>query len=504
MKPSDPQQLISRQSLVQNVLWNVLGIAAPIFVALFAIPQLIHRMGVNRFGVLTLAWVVVGYFGLFDVGLGRTLTKLAAEFLGQQREEEVPELFWTSMALTTVLGLLGMLTLILLTPWLVYHALKIPAAIAPGSLRSFYLLSLSIPVVIWTAALRGFLEAHQRFALVNAVRIPLGIFTYAGPLLVLPFSVSLFPTIAVLTGGRLVAGAIYGILCLRVDPQLRKRVVITTDKMMPLLRFGGWMSVSNVVSPLMVIADRFVIGALLSMAAVTFYATPFEIVTKVLVIPSAIVGVLFPAFSTGYSHEPERTARLFFKGTKYIFLILFPVLLAIVVFSREGLEMWLGANFASHSVRVLEWLAAGVLLNGLAQVPFALIQGIGRPDLTAKLHMAELPAYALLLWLLIRTMGIEGAAIAWTLRAGVDALVLFALSHRLLGTEKAPGRRAAIVAAAALGLMLPGALLPHFLLKAIYFAGILLAFAFVGWFWLLSPEERALLERCWRTAEVSS
>ena len=80
----------------------------------------------------------------------------------------------------------------------------------------------------------------------------------------------------------------------------------------------------------------------------------------------------------------------------------------------------------------MQWLTVGVLLNGLAQIPFALVQGRGRPDLTAKLHLAEAPFYLLAVWWLIQHFGIEGAAIAWTLRVAVDTAVLFAMSRRML------------------------------------------------------------------------
>lgn len=500
----DQLKLIGGRSVIRNVAWNLAGTGAPILVALVAVPELIHRLGVARFGALTLAWVVVGYFGLFDIGLGRALTKLAAEFLGQHLESEVPKLFWTSVLLTGLLGFLGMVALAFLTPWLVGHALRIPDTIQTETLRSFYVLSIAMPVVILTGAFRGYLEAHQRFDLVNAVRIPLGIFTYGAPLVVLHFSISLFPIVVVLAAGRAVAALQYALLCLYIDPRLRKGVSWDRKKIAPLFRFGGWMSVSNVVSPLMVMADRFVIGTMLGMAAVAYYATPFEVVTKVLVIPAAIVSVLFPAFSTANSLDRDRMATLYRRGAKFMLLILFPILLATIVFAREGLSLWLGATFASHSARVLEWLAAGTLLNGLALLPFSLVQGVGRPDLTGKLHLAELPVYAVLLWWLIRSRGIEGAAMAWTIRVGADAVVLFLLSHRLLGLGKLLNWRTVTAAAGALGMMCLGATVPGLFLEALFFAFGLVALALAGWFWLLSAEERGLVQKCaWRAAEVS-
>jgi O-antigen/teichoic acid export membrane protein len=201
------------------------------------------------------------------------------------------------------------------------------------------------------------------------------------------------------------------------------------------------MTVSNVVSPLMVSLDRFLIGAMLSVTAVTYYATPFEVVTKLVLIPSALVGVMFPAFSTSFVQDRNRTALLYRRSIKYVSMALFPIILLIVILAKGGLEFWLGAEFAQNSARVLQWLAVGVFIYSLALVPFALVQGAGRPDLTAKLHLIELPCYLLALWWLIRVHGIEGAAIAWTGRVAVDAVVLLAFSHRLLRESASAWRR---------------------------------------------------------------
>jgi O-antigen/teichoic acid export membrane protein len=311
-------------------------------------------------------------------------------------------------------------------------------------------------------------------------------------LLVLPFSRSLFPVVAVLVVGRVIGCAAHLWVCLRVAPELRDRIAWHRPAVGPLLRFGGWMTVTNVVSPLMVTLDRFLIGALVSMTAVAYYATPYEVVTKLWLIPGALVGVMFPAFSASFAQDRSRTAVLYSRCVKYIFLAVFPVVLLIVVLAQFGLTLWVGADFAQHSFRVLQWLAVGVLFNSLAQVPFALVQGIGRPDMTAKLHMAELPFYLLALWWLISSYGVEGAAIAWTARVGVDALILFVMAKRSFpGTTLVTGRATLVSAAALVSLTL--AAIPHSLLAGALFVLVaILGFGVVSWFFILSPEERTL------------
>lgn len=484
--------LTSGRVLARNTIWNLIGNGAPMVVAVFCIPILIRALGKDRFGVLALAWTVLGYASLFDLGLGRAVTQLVSKKLASREESHVPHLAWTSMLLILLLGCVGGSVTLLASPWLVHRALNIPVALQAETLRSFYLLGLTIPAVIATAGLRGLLEAHQRFGLINALRIPMGAFTYAGPLLVLPFSKTLFPVVVVLVAGRLVALMAHVLLCAQVMPGLRLGVMWQRAAVGPLLRFGGWMTVSNLVSPLMVTLDRFLIGAFVSIAAVAYYVTPWEMVIKLLLVPGALMGVMFPAFSASFVQDGGRTAILYHRCVKYIFLILFPIVLVIFVLAQDGLKVWLGPEFARNSFRVLQLLAVGVFINSLAQVPFTLLQGVGRPDLTAKMHLIELPFYLLALRLLIGAYGIEGAAIAWTARVTVDAFIVFGMVQWFFPSSIPIIRRTALVLGTAL-LVLILALVPHALVsKAIFLAVAVLAFALVGWFLILSPRERTL------------
>lgn len=494
--------MTSGSLLARNTFFNLAGQGIPLLVAIFAIPVLINGLGLDRFGVLTLAWMVIGYFSLFDLGLGRALTKLVAEKLGCAQEDEIPALVWTCLLLMLMLGVIGAVVLGLFTPWLVHRILKIPEELQPETLQSFYLLAITIPVIISTAGLRGILEALQRFGIINAVRIPQGMFAFLGPLLVLPFSHNLFPIVVVLTIIRLVTWIVYMLLCLHVLPALKKDVVIKRYLMGPMMRFGSWITVSNIVGPLMVYLDRFLIGAWLSMAAVAYYVIPYELVTKVLIIPDALVRVIFPAFATSFVQDHSRTTLLFGKSIKYILLALFPITLIIVTLGEEGLNLWLGKEFAQNSTRVLQWLAIGVFINSLAQLPFALIQGLGRPDLTAKLHLIELPFYLLIFWWLISTYGIEGAAIAWLARVTVDTIILFGMSYFLLSKSAIIIQRMTLAFLITL-LIMGFAMLPMTItMKVIFLMVILSTFAILSWFLILSPEERMLLQNRLKTSRV--
>ncbi len=489
-------RLTSARVLARSTVWNLIGQGAPALIAVPAIPILVHALGIDRFGVLSIAWMLVGYFSLFDLGLGRALTQLVAVRLGTSDERAVPAIAWTALALMLALGCVGALAAGLASPWLVRSALIIPVPLQAETLHSFYLLAASIPVVITTAGLAGILEATQRFAIINAIRLPLGVFTYLGPLLVLPFSTSMFWVTGVLLLARLLALGVHFVVCLRVIPALGAGVVLNRAAVGPLFRFGGWMTASNIVNPLMVYLDRFLIGSVVSVSAVAYYCVPFDAVAKTAIVPAALVGVLFPAFATSLTGDRSRARALFDRGVTYIFLALFPLTLVAVTLSHEILELWLGAAFARTSGPVLRWVALGFFANGLAQVAFALLQGAGRADLTGRLHIVELPFYLGTLWWLLSTRGIEGAALAFFLRMTLDVLLLFALAWRIVAAESATVRKS-LVAMAVVVVVLSLATLPGTtILRALYLAVTLPAFGLWAWFRLLTPTEKGRI-RSW-------
>ena len=159
---SDVRRLTSGSLLARNTVWNLVGQVAPMIVAVFAIPILIRGLGLERFGLLTIAWVVIGYFSLFDLGTGRALTKLVADKLGLGQRERLGPLIWTALIMMALLGVAAMLVAAVLSRWLVFHVLKIPSAIQNESLGAFYLLAISLPFVITSTGLRCSLSA--RFA----------------------------------------------------------------------------------------------------------------------------------------------------------------------------------------------------------------------------------------------------------------------------------------------------------------------------------------------------
>jgi O-antigen/teichoic acid export membrane protein len=175
-------------------------------------------------------------------------------------------------------------------------------------------------------------------------------------------------------------------------------------------------------------------------------------------------------------------------------MVLFPVILIIVAFAHEGLGLWLGIKFADESSLILQFLALGVLVNSLAYIPFTFLEGIGRPDITAKIQLAELPVYFVLMWIVIKQYGINGAALVWFLRMIFDALILLYFAKKKLfvdtnWTFKANQFLILLFVIASFSILLFEAVA----LKLVFLLIILSLFIFIVWKYLLAQDEKYFL-----------
>jgi O-antigen/teichoic acid export membrane protein len=419
--------------LRRNVVWNTLGTLLPLLVGIIVVPWTVHGLGTERFGFLSVTWLLIGYFSIFDLGLGRTLTKLAADRLAQEREEEVAPLASTTLIL--VAGSSTMIALVIAAcSGLIARHLLAASSAGFGSEATFAIacVALSLPFVLIATVLTGLLEAYQQFALTNLVRVPTGILMLVAPLAVLPFTHNLGAITAVLAALRVLNAAMLAFLSFRRVPGLARQGLVFHQQLLgPLLSFGGWLTVSNVVGPVMVYFDRFFIAGTLGAAAVAYYTVPYDVLNRMLILPTAIQGVLFPAFAVLRAQSSPRAVEVFARSSMLTMTLMAVPLVATGLLAYQGLALWVGPTFAEQSALCAKILIVGVVANAMARTAFVFVQGAGRAQWTALLHLLELPFYALALWLLLRSWGIVGAACAWSGRIIIDTVALYAMSVRL-------------------------------------------------------------------------
>jgi O-antigen/teichoic acid export membrane protein len=471
---------VSAPTIGANVLRALLGQVAPAIAAVAAFPFLLRGLGTDGLGILHVTWAVVGYFSLLDIGLGRALTHAVASRLAQQRLDDLGRVVFTGCAALTILGVVGAAVFGAWAGWLA-RTTATTDAIRADALWAFRLVALAVPLVTVASGARGVLEAQQRFDLVNRVRVPTGVLLYLGPALVLPFSSSVAVASGVAVAIRAAGAVALVALVYRHTPVAAGTWAWSSPALRGLFASGIWMSAANLIGTATQFADRVALTTLVSVTAVAFYATPLDVISRLSIISASITAVTFPVFSARHAADSGRTDTLAVKSAAYTLLAVFPAVLAIAALAPELLTWWMGAPFARESVFATRLIAFGTLANVIAQTPFALLQATGRAKATARIAAAELPVYALGLWVCTRRWGIDGVAMAWTVRMVADAAAHFWLARDVFGWHVPEGRRllgaAATAAAALVVVSLPDAPLLRLLVAGPAGAAVVMALA---------------------------
>ncbi|HCO0782221.1 TPA: oligosaccharide flippase family protein, partial [Escherichia coli] len=188
------------------------------------------------------------------------------------------------------------------------------------------------------------------------------------------------------------------------------------------LSYGGWVSVSNIISPLILYCDRFILSNMLGAKNVAFYTAPSEIVNRISIFPNAISRVLFPLFS--HSLNKGEATRQLRHGYLLVGSSAFLIILPFLMFPSFILDMWIGTEYGTNSVTILLILLFGMFVNSVAQVTFAEIQAKGYFKATAIIHIIELVPYFCFLYFAIKYYGVIGVAVASTFRVIVDMALL--------------------------------------------------------------------------------
>lgn len=479
-------------ALVRNAIWNLSGQVLPLIAAILVIPLLLRLMGVEGFGLVTIIWTLIGYFSLFDFGLGRALTKFVAMELGQQNPQAIPNLIATAMTLLAVLGITMACLIWLSVPWMVANVLKPRASDPAEVVFAFQLAALVIPFVVINVGLRAVLEGLLRFDLTNLIRVPFGLFTIISPAVVAYLGYGLPAVVLAIGLGILIAMLGYAVLLKTTTSRFNiqtGRVHWSISK--KLLSFGGWISVSNFVAPVIFHLDRFVISAILSVGVMAYYVAPYEAVTKTLILSSAIAGSLFPVFSKLSGANERSHMAIMLTGTRVVVALMVPVLSVAACFGYELLELWVGREVAINGSRPLLFLSVGVFFNAIAYMPYTLVQASGRADLVAKIQLLQVPIYPLLLWFAVSQWHLEGAAVVWVGRAFFEMAIFFAFAKKLSGPKSvAVGIGIYIICGAlifALGLSLGGSTLA---LRTLALAVVLALFSVFLWVRVFTAEDR--------------
>lgn len=417
---------VGSKNLLEHISYNTVGGLLPLVVMVVTIPIYISIIGPERYALIALLWMVLGYSVLFDLGLSRATTNEIAKI-------PVAEVLRTKSAILTVvqlnvlLGAIGGIIFVVLFRIYGSRISEHQADVVAEFLSAGWMIALCVPTVTVSASLLGILDARGRFFISNTIQSLGFICLQTFPLILLQLNDTNIGTVVV---GTLTVRYVFLFVAFVVVIRIFRISSYATPDIglvRRMLGYGGWITVTNLVSPLLVTIDQFIIAHVLGPKALAPYNIASAIAARLLLFPNAIARAVFPRLSIGVSDRGVGTASEMLVLTAASMTVLW---LGATSFSQPLLSWWLGQNLGLEVYALIFPLLIGIWINSLGYIPYTYLQATGRPDLVAKIHMLELVPYVLSLWLALHQWGLQAMPYVWSGRVLIDCIML-AFASRL-------------------------------------------------------------------------
>ena len=353
---------VKRPSLKINVASNWAALAISVVIGFFLTPFIVSRLGKTAYGLWTLIYSFVGYYGLLDFGVGAAVTRYIARRTGTGDRRGMNEIAGTAMAMFCTTGALAVVLSLSVAGSLAAF-FDIPAEHFPEFKHAVWILGLAVGIGFPASVIESAVAAHEKFVALNAVRIAGNLLRAGLILLALTCNQGLLGISAAILLTAVLRLAMAGAVSRRYAPGVhfsmaRARLSVWWE----LVRYGGIVTLIMLATLVQTNAATFVVGKFVGVKQVGVFGIALIIIQYVRQFAAQASSVLSPRFAAldGACAHAE-VESLLLRATSNCALLAFGLGAIVTIIAPEFVRVWVGPDFA-EAVPILRILLAGHIL----------------------------------------------------------------------------------------------------------------------------------------------
>lgn len=414
---------------LRNGLANLLGGVLPAMVTVFTTPFVVNTLGDSSYGVLTLITAIIGYFAIIDINITAGSVKYVAQHHATGNIKLRNQTLTSGLAVYILIGLVGCGLILVFSDTLINRVFVVPDAMRKVSGDTLQLAAFGFLFGQMQVYLNSVPQAIRRYDQSAIVESLFGVLTPLSTVLVLWLGYGLFEVVAVRIAASVLNILMLGNIIRRLMPDIAFERP-TNNTLGALGRFSGFAYLNRLATVAYAQGDKLVLGAIVSMSALTHYAVPFMLVNRVFSLSYRLGSVMFPVASAlAANHELDRLRELYLYSARYVFFINCALAALLTSLAHEILLYWIGPTLATTGASILLLITLSSLVDSLTNAPSLVNDGLGKPQITGSFAISRAVLGVSLTLLLVKLIGVTGAALAQLITSTVMALLFVIYVH---------------------------------------------------------------------------
>lgn len=420
------------EKIIKNTVFNAMGQFFLIVVSLLLTPYIVRHLGIERFGIWAIVFVVTEYFGLLDLGIGTSFIKYVAEFYARKDFEKINQIINTGFVFYSMFSGIILLLICFITDSILV-LLNIPlflrAEASFALMIGFLVFGISNALNPYTSILEGLQRMDLNYKATLAVLIP-----------------NVVGTIFVLESGYGLKGLLFNqsitvvlgimikiIMSFRILPQLKfNPFFFSTEMIKKLLKFGSKLQISRVAYVVNFQMDKLLITYFLGIGSVAFYQLGSSITQKMRQIPLVLVSALVPAVSeVEVRNGKESLGKVYLKGSKYLIFVSTPLLFFVSSNAYLIMLIWMGEGYENAAL-VIQILSGGYFAATVSGVASSIAVGVARTEFEMRYGLLMAPMNLFLSLILVIKCGLAGVVVGTSASLIFGSFYFLRMFHRYL------------------------------------------------------------------------
>lgn len=388
-----------------------------------ATPYVVHKLGIEGYGVYALLTGLVGYYALIDLGLAHGIIRFVAHYRAIGRGDDISRLVNSALFVYILLG--GAVTgLLLIFVEDILRVLNTPDLYWNDAIVGLSVCAIGFFFTFLSGVFSGLLMGVQRYDLTSKLSAGSNLVMIVIIVLALVQGGGLLEITVITACFAIATFLLYWFVAVRVVPDWKPSLRFHFGIFRELFDFSGYLFVSRLSDLFHQYFLRFLLGALLGPSAVTHYTVALKLIGALGGFFTQAFSVLFPFASELRAKDRTDSLRQVYLAASKVFCSLsFPFMITLAIFARPVLEVWINAEIAQQASVILSLLSVSSLLGSLTTVSNHIVMGMGNSRIIAVFSFATLAVLVFVTPALTKQFGLTGTGLAM-IAASIPGLIL--------------------------------------------------------------------------------